>query len=82
MTKKRSVGRPKTGRRGVQVGYRYSEETLEILQSLTEDLRGESPSYLALSQRAVMEALIHRAKRQRDAGELPWIDLFGVPAAK
>lgn len=74
--KTRPVGRPKNAIKRLPKTINFSEEAMGTLAELTEQYRNCAPGYISLSDRAVIEALIHYADREK----LSFADLFGVPA--
>lgn len=75
MTKPR--GRPKLPEKRVGRGFRFSESAMETLDALVERYKGEAPSFVAVSQRMVIEALIEYAVRN----ELPLSALLSTEPA-
>ena len=80
MAKKTGQGRPKNKYRTVRSGFRFAESTIHALDTIVESCKEEAPDYAVPTQRMVIEALIHRAKRDFDAGRLSYGELFGVTA--
>lgn len=78
MTKKktRPVGRPKNSIKRIPRTINFSERAMETLASLTQRFRDGAPDFISLSDRAVIEALIHYADRE----QLPFEVLFDVTA--
>lgn len=73
--KKRAVGRPRNTTKRVPKLLNYSERSIQTLAALTERYRVDAPDYIQMSDRAVIEALIHYADRE----ELSFAELFLVP---
>ena len=48
---------------------------MDVLAGLAEQYRNDAPPYVQLSDRAIIEALIHYAERE----QLPFAALFQVP---
>ena len=59
MAKKKPPGRPKSGNARVMMGYRYSQAMLDDLAELVACCRSEAPPYLEISERLVIEAVVH-----------------------
>jgi len=73
MTKK-GPGRPKSQHKRQPVGYRFSDETRQALDDIVARLKDEAPAYMEVTQRMVLEALVHKACRDAST----YSDLFGV----
>lgn len=66
--------RRKQAQTRVPRGFRFSEEAMTALDQLVKNYEADAPSYIALSQRVVIEALVDYATRT----QLPFSTLFGV----
>lgn len=77
MAKKKRIGRgrPTNVQRTVLKGFRYNESTVEVLASLTNQFKAVAPPYMQISQRVIIEALVHYAVREN----LSFAELFQVP---
>lgn len=73
--KKRPTGRPRNAKKRIPKLINYTEESIRILAALTERFRVDAPSYIQMSDRAVIEALIHYADRE----DISFAELFHVP---
>ena len=74
MAKKKAPGRPRNASKRILKSLNYSEATIDVLRRLADRYRGEAPPYVQISDRAIIEALIHYAERE----ELSFSTLFGV----
>ncbi len=66
--------RRKQAQTRVPRGFRFSEEAMTALDQLVKKYEADAPSYITLSQRVVIEALVDYATRT----ELPFSTLFGA----
>ena len=74
--KKKAGGRPKNAEKRILRGFNYSEATMDVLRRLSERYKVEAPSYITLSDRQIIEALIHHAFRE----QLSFSEVFGITA--
>lgn len=77
---KKKRGRPKNATKSIRTWHNHSEKTIQELDALVESLSEDAPPFAEVSQRTVIAALIHRAKRELDEGRLSYGELFGVTA--
>ncbi len=76
MAQKRPRGRPKVEHPRVNTGWCYSQATIDTVNTLLQRYQQEAPSYLDLSGRLLLEALVEYADREN----LSFSEIFGVPA--
>ena len=77
MTKaKRPQGRPKNADKPVQKTINFAASSVAVLAELSEKYRHDAPAYMRMSDRMILEALIHYADRE----DLGFEVLFGVTA--
>ena len=74
--KKRPPGGPKNSDRPLPKTINFAASSVEVLAALNERYRHEAPAYMRMSDRMILEALIHYADRE----DLPFEVLFGVTA--
>jgi hypothetical protein len=74
--RQKAGGRPKNTAKRTLRGFNYSEASMDVLRRLSEKYRVEAPSYITLSDRQIIEALIHHADRE----ELSFSQVFGITA--
>lgn len=73
--KKRPPARPKNVQKTIPKTINFAEASVLVLGSLSDRFRRDAPPYIRLSDRDVIEALIHYADRE----QLSFADLFQVP---
>jgi hypothetical protein len=74
--KKRPGGRPRNTEKRSPRTINYSENAIQTLAALSAKFREDAPSYISVTDRAVIEALIYYADRENLSFEV----LFGVTA--
>lgn len=76
--KTRPRGRPRNVNKPASKTFYFNGDTLGILAGLSEKFRREAPSYISVTDRAVIEALLEYAFRE----ELTFEELFRVASQK
>lgn len=74
MKKKKPRGRPKVEQPRIQTGWCYSQATMATVALLVARYGEEAPSYLDLSGRLLIEALVEHADRKN----LSFSEIFGT----
>lgn len=74
--KKRPAKGPKNVHKTIPKCINFTEVSVQVLAGLSDRLRKGAPPYIRLSDRDILEALIHYADRE----ELSFEVLFGVTA--
>lgn len=74
--KKRPGGRPRNAEKRSPRTLNYSESAIETLGALSERFKVDAPSYISITDRSIIEALIYYADRE----QLSFEELFGVTA--
>lgn len=69
-------GRPKSRVAKSQKSYRFRDETLDAIREFAEQLEDEAPFEVEISDREVLEMLVHSARRLIDDGTVSLRDFF------
>lgn len=79
MAKKKPHRKRKNDAVRTWTGFRLSQAAIDDLADLVECCRAEAPPYLKITNRLVLELVIHHAKKLKDEGELSYSAFFGFP---